>query len=89
MLVKGRMINKVRHFGVSRGLKFESNVEGVALAGGLGSRVNAVPSQGRKGWFTAEVYTERGNVGHRKRGGGGRHRPAMCCGSSAVQHGAW
>ena len=49
------MINKVRHFGVSRGLKFESNVEGVALAGGLGSRVNAVPSQGRKGWFTAEV----------------------------------
>ena len=59
------MIDKVRHFGVSRGLKFESNVEGVALAGGLGSRVNAVPSQGRKCWFTAEVYTERGNVGHR------------------------
>ena len=46
LLVKGRMINQVGHFGVSRGLKFESNVdEGVALAGGLGSRVNTVPSQ--------------------------------------------
>ena len=46
LLVKGRMIDQVGHFRVSRGLKFESNVEGVALAGGLGSRVNAVPPQG-------------------------------------------
>ena len=40
------MINQVGHCRVSRGLKLESNVEGVALAGGLGSRVNAVPPQG-------------------------------------------
>ena len=66
------MIDQVGHFGVSRGLKFESDVEGVALAGGLGSRVNAIPSQGTQGWFAAEVYSERGNVGHGKRGGGTR-----------------
>ena len=54
------MIDQVGHFGVSRGLKFESYVERVALAGGLGSRVNAIPSQGSQGRFTAKVYTERG-----------------------------
>ena len=46
LLVKGKMTNHVGHFRVSRGLKFESNVEGAALAGGLDSRVNAVPSPG-------------------------------------------
>ena len=64
------MIDQIGHFGVSCGLKFKSYVERVALAGGLGSRVNAIPSQGSQGGFTAKVYTERGNVGHSKRGGG-------------------
>ena len=79
----------LRHFGVSRGLKFESYVERVALAGGLGSRVNAIPSQGSQGGFTTKVYTKRGNVGHSKRGGGRGRRPTICCGSRAIQQGAW
>ena len=77
LLIKGRMINQVGHFGVSRGLKFESNVERVALARGLGGRVNAIPSQGGQGGFTAKVNPERGNVGQSKRGGGRGRRPAM------------
>ena len=65
------------HFGVSRGLKFESYVERVALAGGLG-------------WvYDKSIYTKRGNVGHSKRGGGRGRRPTICCGSRAIQQGAW
>ena len=89
LLIKGRMIDQIGHFGVSCGLKFKSYVERVALAGGLGSRVNAIPSQGSQGGFTAKVYTERGNVGHSKRGGGRGRRPTVCCGSRTIQQGAW
>ena len=35
LLIKGRMIDQIGHFGVSCGLKFKSYVERVALAGGL------------------------------------------------------
>ena len=42
-------------------MKFESNVEGVALAGGLGSRVNAVPTQAVRVGLR-QKYTPKGGM---------------------------
>ena len=80
------MIDQIGHFGVSCGLKFKSYVERVALAGGLGSRVNAIPSQGSQ-MGLRQKYTPNG--GMLDTVSGAERRPTVCCESRTIQQGAW